>query len=196
MKMWTNVLAMTMAGALVAATAFAQGSGAGAGGNTTTPQMGTQQPKPSGMNTDMMKSTDTKAKAGDATKSDSAGAASPSTAPSVSPSMTGSDKSDMKADTSSRRASKGAGRGDVKAAQQALKDKGHDPGPVDGVMGPKTQAALHDFQKSSGIKESGRLDSETMAKLGVEGGTSSTGASAPSASPGASSGAGAGSDKK
>lgn len=129
MKMWTNVLAMTMAGALVAATAFAQGSG--------------------GTNTDMMKS-----------------------------SMTGRD--------------------DVKAVQQALKDKGHDPGPVDGVMGPKTQAALRDFQKSSGIRESGRPDNETMAKLGVEGRTSSTGAASPSASPGASSGAGsgAGSDKK
>ena len=64
----------------------------------------------------------------------------------------------------------------VKAAQQALKDKGHDPGAVDGKMGPKTQAALRDFQSKEGLKASGRLDAETMSKLGVE---AKAGAAAP-----------------
>lgn len=72
----------------------------------------------------------------------------------------------------------------VKAAQQALKDKGHDPGSVDGVMGPKTRQALKDFQKAQGIKETGRLDAETLAKLGVASRTGAAdGAGAASASP-------------
>lgn len=83
----------------------------------------------------------------------------------------------------------------VKAVQQALKDKGHDPGAVDGKMGPKTQAALRDFQSKEGLKASGRLDAETMSKLGVEAkaGASATGsATSPSASPSGTSGSGAG----
>ena len=56
----------------------------------------------------------------------------------------------------------------VRAAQQALKDKGHDPGAIDGQMGPKTQAALRDFQKALGMTASGRLDDKTMQALGVE----------------------------
>jgi peptidoglycan hydrolase-like protein with peptidoglycan-binding domain len=74
----------------------------------------------------------------------------------------------------------------VKAAQQALKEKGYDPGAPDGRMGPKTQAALRDFQTKEGLKPSGRLDSDTMSKLGVEAkaGASAGGSStAPSASP-------------
>lgn len=82
-------------------------------------------------------------------------------------------KSDsMKSDTSmkSKQGGRAAGGGaeQVKAAQQALKDKGHDPGAVDGKMGPKTQAAVRDFQSKEGLKATGRLDNETRAKLGVE----------------------------
>jgi peptidoglycan hydrolase-like protein with peptidoglycan-binding domain len=79
-----------------------------------------------------------------------------------------------------------ARREHVKAVQQALKDKGHDPGAVDGVLGPKTQAALKDFQSKEGLKASGRLDAETMSKLGVPakaGAAADTGGSRPSASP-------------
>ena len=32
----------------------------------------------------------------------------------------------------------------VRTAQQALADKGYNPGPVDGLMGPKTRAAVED----------------------------------------------------
>jgi peptidoglycan hydrolase-like protein with peptidoglycan-binding domain len=93
---------------------------------------------------------------------------------------------------SSRKAAGGARQEQVKAAQQALKDKGHDPGPIDGRMGPKTQTALREFQKAEGMKETGRLDQETMAKLGVPGsaaGASSETPSAASPSTGSSSGA-------
>jgi len=72
----------------------------------------------------------------------------------------------------------------VKAVQQALKDQGHDPGDIDGVMGPKTQAALRDYQQKQGLKASGRLDAETTAKLGVDAKTSAAPSStSPAASP-------------
>ena len=55
----------------------------------------------------------------------------------------------------------------VMGMQQALKDKGFDPGSVDGVMGPKTTSALRDYQKSENLTTTGRLDGDTRAKLGV-----------------------------
>ena len=63
--------------------------------------------------------------------------------------------------------SDGAGSDQVKAVQKALQDKGMDPGPVDGVMGPRTSAALKAFQKDQKLTESGRLDDQTREKLGV-----------------------------
>lgn len=93
-----------------------------------------------------------------------------------------------KAGGDAMKAGKAAGTAEqVKAVQQALKDKGFDPGEVDGKMGPKTQAALRDFQQKEGLKATGRLDTETMAKLGVE--KTSGAAPAPSASPGTDAGA-------
>lgn len=55
----------------------------------------------------------------------------------------------------------------VMTAQQALKDKGHDPGTIDGKMGPHTRAALADYQKAEGLKVTGRLDGDTRVKLGM-----------------------------
>ncbi len=57
---------------------------------------------------------------------------------------------------------------EVKKIQEALKSKGEDPGAIDGVMGKKTHAAIEAFQKSNGLKVTGRLDKETAEKLGVE----------------------------
>lgn len=56
----------------------------------------------------------------------------------------------------------------VRAIQEALKSKGHDPGPIDGVFGPQTEAALKSFQKAEKLPESGRSDAQTLAKLGVQ----------------------------
>jgi len=61
----------------------------------------------------------------------------------------------------------GAGSEQVKSVQQALQDKGMDPGPVDGIMGPKTMAALKAFQKDQQLTENGKLDDQTREKLGV-----------------------------
>jgi peptidoglycan hydrolase-like protein with peptidoglycan-binding domain len=77
----------------------------------------------------------------------------------------------------------------VKQAQEQLSLMGHDAGPVDGIMGPKTQAAVKEFQESKGLQVSGRLDNQTLAALqtgGSEGrsssrssGSQSTGGQAP-----------------
>jgi His-Xaa-Ser repeat protein HxsA len=57
----------------------------------------------------------------------------------------------------------------VRQVQQALKDKGHDPGQIDGVMGPQTKQALESFQQAQGISGSGELDQQTLAALDVQG---------------------------
>jgi hyperosmotically inducible protein len=58
-------------------------------------------------------------------------------------------------------------RAQVMGMQQALKDKGFDPGPIDGVMGSRTVSALKDYQKSENLTMTGRMDGDTSAKLGV-----------------------------
>ncbi len=59
----------------------------------------------------------------------------------------------------------GRGSDDIRAAQQALKDKGFDPGPIDGRMGPRTKAAVSEYQGKENLKATGRLDRETKAHL-------------------------------
>jgi hypothetical protein len=56
----------------------------------------------------------------------------------------------------------------AESVQQALKDKGHDPGPIDGKAGAKTEKALRAFQKQQSLPVTGRMDKETVHKLGVE----------------------------
>jgi len=154
-RKWTSVLTLGLVGALLAGSAWGQS--------------GTTPSSPS-----------------DASKSE------PAKPEGAKPEGKAESKPDtMKPETKTEKAEKpgkaaqGMARGSeqVKAAQQALKDKGHDPGTIDGVMGPKTQAALKGFQKAEGLKESGRLDTDTMAKLGMEKKTSGAEPSSPAASP-------------
>jgi len=56
----------------------------------------------------------------------------------------------------------------VLAMQQALKDKGFDPGATDGLMGPRTTAALAAYQKSESLSATGTMDADTASKLGVK----------------------------
>jgi hyperosmotically inducible periplasmic protein len=58
--------------------------------------------------------------------------------------------------------------GQVVVMQQALKDKGFDPGATDGVMGPQTTTALKAYQKSENLPTTGTMDGATSAKLGVK----------------------------
>jgi peptidoglycan hydrolase-like protein with peptidoglycan-binding domain len=56
----------------------------------------------------------------------------------------------------------------VKEVQQALKEKGHDPGPVDGAMGTRTKKAIRSFQSANNLTPSGTINAETAEKLGVK----------------------------
>lgn len=86
---------------------------------------------------------------------------------------TGSDPGRMGADTGEKAGTAGRAGAQkysqetIKEVQQALKEKGHDPGAIDGIMGQKTGQALRDFQKKNNVKATGVLDEETAQKLGV-----------------------------
>jgi Putative peptidoglycan binding domain len=56
----------------------------------------------------------------------------------------------------------------VRDAQQALKDKGYDPGPIDGIDGPRTEAAVRQYQEKENIEPDGRLGPKTLDSLGVK----------------------------
>jgi peptidoglycan hydrolase-like protein with peptidoglycan-binding domain len=75
----------------------------------------------------------------------------------------------------------GVDQGTIKQAQEKLSSKGHDV-QADGVLGPKTQAAVKEFQQKEGIQASGRLNQETLAALGVDEGSAGTGSSSPASS--------------
>jgi peptidoglycan hydrolase-like protein with peptidoglycan-binding domain len=62
----------------------------------------------------------------------------------------------------------------VKQAQQALKEKGYDPGPIDGVMGARTKEAIKSFQNASNFPASGTLDAQTSQQLGISSDNSAT----------------------
>ena len=58
-------------------------------------------------------------------------------------------------------------RQEVMAMQRSLREKGHNPGPVDGIIGPRTRAALMDYQKREGLSPSGQWDDDTKSRLGL-----------------------------
>jgi len=91
---------------------------------------------------------------------------------------TGSQSGTDSSNSMSRRGS----AGNIKEAQQALKNKGYDPGPVDGVMGAKTKEAIKSFQNASNLQATGTLDAQTADKLGVQSGSSSNRSSSSSSS--------------
>jgi peptidoglycan hydrolase-like protein with peptidoglycan-binding domain len=53
----------------------------------------------------------------------------------------------------------------VRSAQEALERSGFSVGPVDGVLGPRTQSALREFQQQKGLPRSGLLDRDTLKAL-------------------------------
>jgi peptidoglycan hydrolase-like protein with peptidoglycan-binding domain len=62
---------------------------------------------------------------------------------------------------------------EVRLAQEALKNQGHDPGPIDGIMGAHTREALREFQSANGLRQTGMLDAQTKQKLNIESSSSS-----------------------
>ena len=56
---------------------------------------------------------------------------------------------------------------EIMQLQQKLHAKGLYQGKVDGIDGPKTQAALRQYQGKNGLHQTGRLDQQTEQKLGL-----------------------------
>jgi peptidoglycan hydrolase-like protein with peptidoglycan-binding domain len=83
----------------------------------------------------------------------------------------------------------------VRLLQQALQGKGHDVGGVDGIMGPRTQSALRQYQQAHGMPATGRLDQQTVSSLGLSSGgmnRSGAGSTGSSMNPGSTGSSGAG----
>jgi hypothetical protein len=56
----------------------------------------------------------------------------------------------------------------VASVQLRLDALGYDPGPVDGVMGPRTAGAIGGFQRDSGLAETGEIDEALYRRVGGE----------------------------
>jgi peptidoglycan hydrolase-like protein with peptidoglycan-binding domain len=66
----------------------------------------------------------------------------------------------------------------VRNVQKELKSEGINPGPIDGIWGPKTSKGVREFQKAQGLEQTGQLNGRTLSALGVAGGqTAAAGAS-------------------
>lgn len=74
------------------------------------------------------------------------------------------------AQDSSRMASPGstADSATIRQLQEQLAQKGFDPGPIDGVMGPQTRTALRNYRQSQGLKQANGIDRATLDSLGVQ----------------------------
>lgn len=55
----------------------------------------------------------------------------------------------------------------VREVQQTLRDRGFRLG-VDGIMGPRTQAVLRQFQKAENLEPTGQLNRQTLVALGIQ----------------------------
>ena len=66
-----------------------------------------------------------------------------------------------------REAPAGTRWNDTKKMQQALENKGHYHGKIDGVPGLRTRASIRGFQKAENLPVTGQLDAQTADKLAV-----------------------------
>lgn len=56
----------------------------------------------------------------------------------------------------------------IKQVQERLMAEGADPGPLDGVMNPRTEAALRRYQEKQGLPVSGAADEATLKQLQIQ----------------------------
>lgn len=62
---------------------------------------------------------------------------------------------------------KGSKGDEVLTVQKSLKAKGFDPGPIDGIFGSKTEAAVRAFQEKNGLQVDGIVGPKTGGALGM-----------------------------
>jgi peptidoglycan hydrolase-like protein with peptidoglycan-binding domain len=53
----------------------------------------------------------------------------------------------------------------VSLVQRHLVDLGFDPGPVDGLMGPRTRKAIRRFQRAQGSAEDGKVTFDLLGRI-------------------------------
>ncbi len=58
-------------------------------------------------------------------------------------------------------------KNEIKKLQDALRNKGHYVGQVDGVFGLRTRASIRSYQKAENLPITGQVDTRTAAELGV-----------------------------
>ncbi|MBW4648518.1 MAG: peptidoglycan-binding protein [Kastovskya adunca ATA6-11-RM4] len=58
---------------------------------------------------------------------------------------------------------------EVRRLQERLRERGYDPGTIDGVYGPQTTAAVRRFQSANELRPDGIADSQTLVALGLAG---------------------------
>lgn len=58
-------------------------------------------------------------------------------------------------------------RADVKRIQESLSYYNYDTGPHDGILGPRTNAALREFQKNNNLTPDGIIRTSTLEKLNI-----------------------------
>lgn len=156
-RLWPTALAIVAVTVLVTGPTFAQTSGSGSStpgsGTTTSPQPPPSPAKPGTPVPSM--------------GSDPSKAGTPQTGAGKAPAGQVGAGGGTAGSKPSGTTNGVAGSEQVKNVQKALQEKGKDPGPIDGLMGPRTQAALRDFQKDQKLPETGRADTQTLEKLGV-----------------------------
>ena len=67
-----------------------------------------------------------------------------------------------------------ADHSEMMKVQQKLQSEGLYKGKLDGIDGKGTQAALKTFQKKNQLQQTGQLDEQTEAKLGLNEGSGSS----------------------
>jgi peptidoglycan hydrolase-like protein with peptidoglycan-binding domain len=55
----------------------------------------------------------------------------------------------------------------IRDAQKKLESMGYRPGPPDGIAGPQTRDAVRAFQRANQLPVNGRLDEQTLERLGM-----------------------------
>lgn len=55
----------------------------------------------------------------------------------------------------------------VRALQERLSELGTDPGPADGIYGPRTAAAIRQIQASEGLEPDGRISEHLLQNVGI-----------------------------
>ena len=53
----------------------------------------------------------------------------------------------------------------VRAIQRRLKSLGFDPGPIDGIYGPKTKNGIMEFQRSKNLNVDGKISNKLIREL-------------------------------